>query len=160
MMFITNAAVSLFFSSLFLMPAAWKSFFHSGGMLRISKPLSEFQPIDDTCRKLSGSEITSDADASSLALNIVDRPLKRPFFFFAGACEVFNDADDNDAADGVAESAGGGGVNDGTEGGGGGGGGVPDTPEAIDCGREPIGGGGGGARPETLAREGSVRAQN
>jgi hypothetical protein len=35
MMFLIIAAVSLFFNSLFLIPAAWNSFLHSGGMFRI-----------------------------------------------------------------------------------------------------------------------------
>ena len=76
--FITKAAVSLFLSSLFLIPAAWKSLRHSGGMFLIykvyermqwvistSNPLSLFQPMLLSCLKLEGSEIIRGSSLSS-----------------------------------------------------------------------------------------------
>jgi len=79
MTFITKLAVSLFFRSLFLIPAAWKSFLHSGGIFLISKEASEgFHPMEETCLKLLGSEMTRLSSSSP-----PKSPEKNPFFFFS-----------------------------------------------------------------------------
>lgn len=141
MMFITKAAVSLFLSSLFLIPAAWKSFFHSGGMLRISKPLSGFQPILDTCLKPDGSEMARKSSSSSPPRRFLKNP---PFFlgFVAGIDVV------RETLLEATELA--------TLGGGGGG---ADEAGRMDCDKLGLGVGGGGGGPDAPTLEGSVRLQ-
>lgn len=75
-----NFRVSASCKSLFLTPAAWKSFFHSGGMFRMSNPLSRSHPIWDSCLNPVGPPMTISVLDGLLFLNFE----KSPPFFLAG----------------------------------------------------------------------------
>ena len=81
-----GAAVSGFLRSRGLMPALLKKVFHSGGMLRTSKPPDlASKPMCESCRKPSGALIVNAASSSSSSSSLL-RPRKpnhpRDFFFF------------------------------------------------------------------------------
>lgn len=69
---ITYAAVSGFFSSRFLIPAAAKIFCQSGGMLLISKPFSLSHPMCDSCRNPDGAEMSVELLAAEEAAKLRD----------------------------------------------------------------------------------------